>query len=251
MNYHCETCTRTTLPIRLIEAQLASLWTEVRDNLVAQETGDVLADAIASALPCVAVKPDLVFPRNGVHCPEWNGTECHRDVPYETLGDVAAIRLGPAPSCSIRFFCLVIVSRLPSKFSSPRLVHCVGSGLGLQNSAVTFDVVPVVFCSFTASISDSPYAAYFPILDVGRSSHHRQSLGASRPAMPDAAERSWSLRPTVLTDVCCPREQIVSRFNASNRLRLVSCQRVCNKWSDPVARSGVGSGEAAIAAKIS
>ena len=109
---------------------------------------------------------------------------------------------------------------------------------------------------FTASISDSPYAAGFPILwMLGCVWHlianHWERLDL---AMPDAVERSWSLRPTVLVltfVVLAGGTYLVKgRFNASNRLSLgIMPTSGGNKWSDPAARSGVGSGEAAIAAK--
>jgi len=111
----------------------------------------------------------------------------------------------------------------------------------------------VLFC---ASISDSPYAAALPLVwMLGCVWHlianHWERLDL---AMPASVQRTWSLRPSVM--IIALVVLATGGYTAKNRM--ASPERLAfgwmptsggSEWSDPAARSGVGTGDAAIAAK--
>ncbi|MDV6030711.1 MAG: transglutaminase domain-containing protein [Phycisphaera sp. RhM] len=109
---------------------------------------------------------------------------------------------------------------------------------------------------FSASISDSPHAVVLPIVwMLGCIWHlianHWERLGL---AMPDSVERNWTLRPSLLIVTVA----VLAGGAYTVKDRATSSERFANGfmptsggsgWSDPAARSGVGTGDAAIAAK--
>ncbi|TWT93531.1 transglutaminase-like domain-containing protein [Neorhodopirellula pilleata] len=111
----------------------------------------------------------------------------------------------------------------------------------------------VLFC---ASISDSPYAAAVPLVwMLGCVWHlianHWERLDL---AMPASVQRSWSLRPSVmimtLVVLAVGGYAIQDRMKDPTHLKFGWMPTSGgSEWSDPAARSGVGTGDAAIAAK--
>ncbi len=110
----------------------------------------------------------------------------------------------------------------------------------------------VLFCG---SISEGAYAAVLPLIwMLGCVWHlianHWERLDL---AMPDFVQRTWSVRPSVLVVALI----VLSVGGFAVKDRMSSKQLMFgwmptsggNRWSDPAARSGVGAGDAAIAAK--
>lgn len=111
----------------------------------------------------------------------------------------------------------------------------------------------VLFC---VSISDHRYAAVWPMVwMLGCIWHlianHWERLDL---AMPDAVQRNWTLRPSILIStlllLALGAYAVKDRMAASQRLGIgLLPTSGGSRWSDPAARSGVGSGDAAIAAR--
>ncbi|QEG40846.1 transglutaminase family protein [Roseimaritima ulvae] len=111
----------------------------------------------------------------------------------------------------------------------------------------------VLFC---ASISDSSNAVVLPIIwMLGCVWHlianHWERLDL---AMPDSVQKNWSLRPgiliTTLLVLVAGGLAVKGRINSSTRLNFGFMPTSGgSEWSDPAARSGVGTGDAAVAAK--
>ncbi|TWT94726.1 transglutaminase family protein [Stieleria varia] len=108
---------------------------------------------------------------------------------------------------------------------------------------------------FSASISDSPNAALLPIIwMLGCVWHlianHWERLDL---AMPASVERTWSLRPglliVTLVVLLAGGYAVKDHVGASRRLAGLMPTSGGSAWSDPAARSGVGTGNFAIAAK--
>jgi hypothetical protein len=109
---------------------------------------------------------------------------------------------------------------------------------------------------FSAAISDSSYAAVLPIIWMLGCIWHLIANNWERLdlATPDSMERSWSLRPSILVmtavlliaGVYAAKDQFVESTRLSMGLMPTSGG---SEWPDPAARSGVGTGDAAIAAK--
>ncbi|QDV44484.1 Transglutaminase-like superfamily protein [Stieleria neptunia] len=111
----------------------------------------------------------------------------------------------------------------------------------------------VLFC---AAISDNRYAAVVPLIwMLGCVWHlianHWERLDL---AMPDSVQRNWSLRPGILLAamlvLAAGGYAVKDRLTSSGRLEIgLMPTSGGSQWSDPAARSGVGTGDAAIAAK--
>lgn len=111
----------------------------------------------------------------------------------------------------------------------------------------------VLFC---ASISDSPYAALVPLVWIlgcvwHLIANHWERLDLATPA---SVQRTWSLRPSIM--IMTLFVLVVGGYAVRNRM--TESKRFTfgwmptsggSKWSDPAARDGVGTGDAAIAAK--
>ena len=109
---------------------------------------------------------------------------------------------------------------------------------------------------FTSSISDSSYVAFIPIAWMLGCVWHLVANHWERidVATPELMERTWSLRPGImlltLAVAVAGGYAIQDRFVLSRRLELgLMPTSGGSEWSDPAARSGVGAGDAAVAAK--
>lgn len=181
-----------------------------------------------------------------------------------TLG-VSKIRLGASiaiPMVPIFFAYLARLIAIPIAYEMTALsvFGCVAltfSVAGKTNRMQALSLVTggflVLFC---ASISDDRYAIAYPLVwMLGCVWHlianHWERLDL---AMPDTVTRNWSMRPsTMLLTVL-----VLSAGAYAAKDRFAGPHRATfgfmptsggSSWSDPAARSGVGSGEAAIAAK--
>ncbi|MCS7469470.1 transglutaminase-like domain-containing protein [Stieleria sp. ICT_E10.1] len=111
----------------------------------------------------------------------------------------------------------------------------------------------VLFC---AVISDNRHAALLPLVwMLGCVWHlianHWERLDL---AMPDSVQRTWSLRPGILLVtmlvLTAGAYSVKDRLTSSGRLAIgVMPTSGGSEWSDPAARSGLGTGDAAVAAK--
>ncbi len=109
---------------------------------------------------------------------------------------------------------------------------------------------------FGASISDSSHAMVPPLIWMLGCVWHLVANHWERLdlAMPDSVTRTWTLRPGVLIVfglvACAAAFAVSGRFNVARKFNLgIMPTSGGSKWSDPAARHGVGSGDAAIAAK--
>jgi len=109
---------------------------------------------------------------------------------------------------------------------------------------------------FCASISDRPYVAAVPLVWMLGCIWHLVANHWERLdlAMPASVQRTWSLRPSVmfmtLMVLAGGGYAIQDRITDPTRLSFGWMPTSGgSKWSDPAARSGVGTGDAAIAAK--
>ena len=109
---------------------------------------------------------------------------------------------------------------------------------------------------FGASISDSSHAMVPPLIWMLGCVWHLVANHWERLdlAMPDSVTRTWTLRPGVLIVfglvACAAAFAAKDRFSSARKLNLgIMPTSGGSKWSDPAARKGIGSGEAAIAAK--
>jgi hypothetical protein len=109
---------------------------------------------------------------------------------------------------------------------------------------------------FGASISDSSHAMVPPLIWMLGCVWHLVANHWERLdlAMPDSVTRTWTLRPAVLIVfglvACAAAFAARDRFSDARKLNLgIMPTSGGSRWSDPAARKGVGSGDAAIAAK--
>ena len=109
---------------------------------------------------------------------------------------------------------------------------------------------------FSTSISDSPYAVWFAIGWMTVCVWHLVANHWERLdlCMPDSVQPTFGVRPVSVlcaVSLCIIGGLLVSdRFDQSHRFAFGFMPTSGgSKWSDPAARSGVGTGEAAIAAK--
>lgn len=109
---------------------------------------------------------------------------------------------------------------------------------------------------FSASISDSEYAVAVPLMWMLACVWHLIANHWERLdlAMPDSVQRSWSLRPKIMIATVL----VLAAGAYVVKDRTAAVQRLAHglmptsggsQWSDPAARGGVGTGDAAIAAK--
>lgn len=111
----------------------------------------------------------------------------------------------------------------------------------------------VLFC---ASISDSRYAIAVPVVWMLGCVWHLVANHWDRldMAMPDSVVRTWTLKPTTIIATALVlgvgAYAVKDRFGPSQELLFgVMPTSGGSQWSDPAARRGVGSGDAAVAAK--
>jgi hypothetical protein len=109
---------------------------------------------------------------------------------------------------------------------------------------------------FSASISDDAYAVALPLLWMLGCVWHLIANRWERLdlAMPESVTRTWSMRPGVMVVALLVLGSgsyaAMGRFQTVNRLSSnVVPTSGGSDWSDPAARGGVGTGDAAIAAK--
>ncbi|QDV59280.1 transglutaminase-like domain-containing protein [Rosistilla oblonga] len=109
---------------------------------------------------------------------------------------------------------------------------------------------------FSASISDSDYAVALPLLWMLACVWHLIANHWERLdlAMPDSVQRTWSLRPKIMIVtllVLAVGAYLVKDSSAGLQRLTLGLMPTSggSEWSDPAARGGVGTGDAAIAAK--
>ncbi len=109
---------------------------------------------------------------------------------------------------------------------------------------------------FTASISDEQHAIVLPLVWMLGCVWHLVANRWERLdlALPESVQRTWSLRPVTLLGALLVLAggglAIKDRMTEPNRLTFGWMPSSGgNRWSDPAARKGVGTGDAAIAAK--
>jgi hypothetical protein len=181
----------------------------------------------------------------------WSAARRVADVAYKLIGATPLV------------FCLCArVFQAPIAFEMSALTTCGAISLAMATGATTNRIRSLslilsgFLVLFSASISDSPNAVVLPIVwMLGCVWHlianHWERLDL---AMPASVQRTWSLRPSIvivtLLVLTGGAYAVKDRIASSNRLgRGFMPTSGGSDWSDPAARSGVGSGDAAIAAK--
>ncbi|MEZ6089996.1 MAG: transglutaminase-like domain-containing protein [Pirellulaceae bacterium] len=182
-----------------------------------------------------------------------------RSTRAKRVADIAAVTLALIP------FVFAVASRTigrPIAFEIATLTvfGCVSLAMAIGATTHRIGSLALIISGFlvlfSASISDSSYAVVFPVIwMLGCVWHlianHWERLDL---AMPESVQRSWSLRPSVvivtLLVLVVAGYAMKDRITSSKRLTAgLMPTSGGSEWSDPSARSGVGSGDAAVAAK--
>lgn len=181
-----------------------------------------------------------------------------RRVYARTLTTAASI-IGISPilyACLTRTFGSPIAYEISTLSTFGALSLAIAVATKSQRNRSLSLVVSGFLVLFSASISDDSKAVNYPILWIlgcvwHLVANHWEKLDL---ALPDSVERSWSLRPSILLAtfifVCLSVYIVKGRYETTKQLAYgLMPTSGGSKWSDPAARSGVGSGDAAIAAK--
>ncbi|MEM9368177.1 MAG: transglutaminase-like domain-containing protein [Planctomycetota bacterium] len=175
---------------------------------------------------------------------------------------VASKAVWAAPLVSVAFAFIARTFATPITFELSGLTALGASALAMAIRANDDRmrglslVLSGFLCLFAASISDSVYAGVLPIVWLLGCLWHMTANRWERldQAMPESVVRDWSIRPRTLVlamlVLALGAWAARDRFGETRRFQFGFMPTSGgSSWSDPAARQGIGSGDAAIAAK--